>query len=49
MDSIAFSELQDLRSRLWANSLSVEDRYRLVDCIHRLMENSTLNGIDLSR
>lgn len=49
METIAFSELQDLRERLWTNRLSDKDRYRLVDCIHRLLENCTLNGIDLSR
>lgn len=49
MEIICLSELQELRSRLWTNRLSDKDRFRLVDCIHRLMDNCSLNGIDLSR
>lgn len=35
---ITFSELQELRSALWADSVTSEQRYRLVDVIHLVME-----------
>lgn len=37
-NKITFKELQDLRSALWTNKLSREQRYRLVDVIHLVME-----------
>lgn len=35
---ITFSELQDLRSALWTNKVTQQQRYRLVDVIHLVME-----------
>lgn len=35
---ITFSELQDLRSALWTNKVTRQQRYRLVDVIHLVME-----------
>ena len=36
---LTFTELQELRSRLWQNSITDDDRYRLVDVIHCVMDN----------
>lgn len=40
MDSkkITFSELQELRSALWTGKVTREQRYRLVDVIHLVMD-----------
>lgn len=35
---LTFTELQELRSRLWSNSITDDDRYRLVDVIHCVMD-----------
>lgn len=35
---ITFKELQDLRTALWVNKVTLEQRYRLVDVIHLVME-----------
>lgn len=37
-EKITFRELQDLRSALWTGKLTLEQRYRLVDVIHLVME-----------
>lgn len=34
---ITFCELQELRSALWTNRVTDEQRYRLVDVIHLVM------------
>lgn len=35
---ITFSELQELRSALWTGNVTEEQRYRLVDVIHLVMD-----------
>lgn len=35
---ITFKELQDLRSALWTDKVTTEQRYRLVDVIHLVMD-----------
>lgn len=35
---ITFKELQDLRSALWNGKVTREQRYRLVDVIHLVMD-----------
>lgn len=35
---ITFKELQELRSALWNGTLTNEQRYRLVDVIHLVMD-----------
>lgn len=37
-EKITFKELQDLRSALWSGKLTIDQRYRLVDVIHLVME-----------
>lgn len=47
---LTFTELQELRSRLWTNSITDDDRDRLVDVIHCVMDNvpySELQSIKL--
>lgn len=35
---ITFNELQELRSALWTGRITMEQRYRLVDVIHLVMD-----------
>lgn len=37
-EKITFKELENLRSALWSGKLTTDQRYRLVDVIHLVME-----------